>query len=77
MCYVLVKDFNKTGCIAYKTRLGKPTADLTKILNQTARRKGIQVVTISRPTAFGEYAPYTFVDNKEELINAVKEMNEE
>ncbi len=27
--------------------------------------KGIQLVTISRPTAYGEYAPYTFIENEE------------
>jgi len=59
MCYLIVKDINKQGCIAYKTRIGRELADLTKELNIIAPRKGIQVVTISRPTAYGEYAPYT------------------
>jgi len=36
--------------------------------------KRIQIVVISRPIAFGEYAPYKIVSTKEELINAVKKM---
>ena len=74
MCYLIVKDINKQGCIAYKTRIGREFADLTKELNIIAPRKGIQVVTISRPTAYGEYAPYIFVDDVEALKNAVLAM---
>ena len=74
MCYVIAKDVNKHGCIAFKTRLGKSTADLTKELNILAPRRGIQIVTISRPTAYGEYAPYSFVESKEEMKEAVKAM---
>ena len=74
MCYVIAKDMNKQGCIAYKTRLGKGLSDLTRELNQLAPRKGIQIVTISRPTAYGEYAPYSFVEDKEALKKAVQAM---
>ena len=74
MCYVIAKDSNKQGCIAFKTRLGKELAALTKELNAIAPRKGIQIVTISRPTAYGEYAPYSFVQSKDELKMAVRGM---
>lgn len=33
----------------------------------TAGYKGVQIVTISRPTAYGEYAPYQFVDTEQEF----------
>ncbi len=74
MCYVIAKDINKQGCVAYKTRLGKNLSELTLKLNQLASRSGIQIVTISRPTAYGEYAPYSFVNSQEELIDAVRAM---
>ncbi len=74
MCYVIAKDINKQGCVAYKTRLGKNLSELTLKLNQLASRRGIQIVTISRPTAYGEYAPYSFVNSQEELIDAVRAM---
>ena len=74
MCYVIVKDINKHGCVAYKTKIGKSTSILTRKLNDAAPRRGIQVVTISRPLAFGEYAPYSFVKSEEELLKAVKEI---
>ena len=34
--------------------------------------KGVQLVTISRPTAYGEYAPYHFVDTEQEFQTLVK-----
>ncbi|WP_306796976.1 DUF6718 family protein [Anaerostipes hadrus] len=43
-------------------------------MNQQVASKGIQLVTISRPTAYGEYAPYTFIENEEEFEKLVKKM---
>ncbi|MCM1144659.1 MAG: hypothetical protein NC318_10130 [Blautia sp.] len=34
--------------------------------------KKIQLVTISRPSAYGEYEPYHFVDTEAEFEQAVK-----
>ena len=34
----------------------------------------IQLVTISRPTAYGEYEPYNFVETKEEFEEVVSAM---
>ena len=34
----------------------------------------IQLVTISRPSAYGEYEPYHFVDSKSEFAEAVGQM---
>lgn len=34
----------------------------------------IQLVTISRPSAYGEYEPYHFVESKEEFFVAVENM---
>ena len=39
---------------------------------------GIKRNTISRPTAYGEYAPYTFIENEEEfhkLVQKIKKQN--
>ena len=34
----------------------------------------LQLVTISRPAAYGEYAPYTIVKDREEFIRLVLQM---
>ena len=74
MCYVVVTDANKQGGVAFRTKFGKELADLVKELNRIVPRRGIQIVTISRPIAYGEYAPYNFVKSKEELKEAVRTM---
>ena len=51
MCYVLAKDRNKHGCVALKTRIGEELSELVVELDALAPHKGIEIVTISRPTA--------------------------
>ena len=63
MCYLVAKDRNAHGCFALKTTHGKHLVELKRELNKEVGYKGVQLVTISRPTAYGEYAPYHFVDD--------------
>ena len=74
MCYVLAKDRNKHGCVALKARIGEELSELVVELDALAPHKGIEIVTISRPTAYGEYAPYSFVQTADELKEAVRRM---
>ena len=51
MCYLIAKDPQKHGCYALKTVHGKHLAELKwSLYTETGRR--IQLVTISRPTAY-------------------------
>ena len=43
-------------------------------LNAVVAHKGVQLVTISRPTAFGEYAPYQFASSEDEFRKEVMGM---
>ena len=45
------------GCYALKTQHGSHLVEMKRRMNQQVASKGIQLVTISRPTAYGEYAP--------------------
>ena len=74
MCYLIAKNKNGHGCYALKTTHGKALVELKRGLNKTAVPKGIQLVTISRPNAYGEYAPYRFVRDETEFIHAVHEL---
>ena len=74
MCYVVAKDRNKQGCVTRKSRIGKPLSEYTRSLNESLPREGIQIIVISRPTAYGEYAPYSFVDTEQEFRNKVLSM---
>ena len=72
MCYLIAKDRELHGCLAFKTTHGKRLVEWKRRLNRTVGYKGVQIVTISRPTAYGEYAPYQFVDTEQEFEKSVK-----
>lgn len=72
MCYLIAKDRDAHGCYALKTTHGKHLAELKNEPNQAVGYRGVQLVTISRPTAYGEYAPYHFVDTEQEFRSLVK-----
>lgn len=71
MCYLIAKDRESHGCYALKTEHGKSIVELKRKLNKAVGYKGVQLVTLSRPTAFGEYAPYHFIDTEEEFEHLV------
>ena len=72
MCNLIAKDRESHGCLAFKTTHGKHLVELKRKLNRAVGYKGVQLVTISRPTAYGEYAPYQFVDTEQEFEKNVK-----
>ena len=74
MCYLIAKNKNEHGCYALETRHGKHLAELKRKLNQQVAEKGVQLVTISRPAAYGEYAPYQFVEDENEFQRIVQNM---
>lgn len=71
MCYLIAKDRESHGCYALKTEHGKSLVELKRKLNKAVGYKGVQLITLSRPTAFGEYAPYHFIDTEEEFERLV------
>lgn len=72
MCYLVAKNKNAHGCYALKTVHGVHLVDLKRQLNQFAVPHGIQLVTISRPNAYGEYAPYHILDSEEDFVQNVR-----
>lgn len=66
MCYIVAKKFKKSGCVALKAKRGKELADFASEL-QEKLGYDIQIVAITRPTAYGEYEPYHFVSSFEEF----------
>ena len=71
MCYLIAKEFDKKGCIAVKARHGKAMADFTEKLQKLIGENGVQLVTISRPSAYGEYEPYEIMESKEKFQERV------
>ena len=77
MCYLIAKDRDAHGCYALKTKYGQQLVEMKRELNKAVGYKGVQLVTISRPTAYGEYAPYRFIDTEQEFKTLVKAMRPE
>lgn len=74
MCYLIAKNVDTVGCIAWRTSHGKQLAEFKRELTEKIGYEKIQLVTISRPSAYGEYEPYLFVNSKEEFSAMVEKM---
>ena len=74
MCYLIAKKFNDVGCLALQTNHGQHLADFKKKLISEIGTDKIQLVTNSRPSAFGEYEPYSFVDTEQEFEQEVRKL---
>lgn len=75
MAYLIARDREGHGCIALKVTHGKQLVELKRRLNKTVGYKGIELITISRPTAYGEYAPYQFIDTVQEFEEIVRDLD--
>ena len=71
MCYLIAKKFESTGCVALQTAHGQHLVDLKKGLLQKVGYDDIQLVTISRPSAYGEYEPYEIMESEEKFRERV------
>jgi hypothetical protein len=74
MCYLIAKKFGDQGCVALQTEHGPHLVDFEKRLIESVGYGRIQLVVISRPSAYGEYEPYRFVNTEYEFETAVKNM---
>ena len=72
MAYLIARDRKSHGCIALKINHGKYLVELKRRLNQVVGYKGVELITISRPTVYEEYAPYQFTDTEEEFEQLVR-----
>lgn len=73
MCYLVAKDIEKQGCFVVKTKRSPELVGLIRRLNKVVGDH-VQLVTISRPSAYGEYEPYRFVKNEAEFEKTVASM---
>lgn len=72
MCYLVAKWFDEPGCVALSTEPGRSLIELKRRLDARFGHDRLQLVTITRPSAYGEYEPYTFVSTEEELARVLE-----
>ena len=71
MCYLVAKKMFEHGCIVLRTRHGANLVRLKHEIRSVLGSESIQLVTISKPSAFGEYRPYDFALNEEDFKSKV------
>ncbi len=74
MIYLVAKNKYKHGCCVFRTDCGQNVVKIKRKLFDIGKNKGLQVITISRPIAYGEYAPYHFVYSEEEFMKSAEEL---
>lgn len=74
MRYLIAKGRNSRGCYVIKLPYDKHFSTLKKSLSNSVKHKGIQLVSVSSPMAYGEYAPYHFVNDEKEFEDLVLKM---
>ena len=72
MCYLVAKKADGIGSIALQTSHGQHLVDFKKKIIKEIGVENVQLVTISRPSAYGEYEPYRFVDTEQEFEENLK-----
>lgn len=72
MCYLVAKKADSIGSIALQTSHGQHLVDFKKKIIKEIGVENIQLVTVSRPSAYGEYEPYRFVDTEQEFEESLK-----
>ena len=72
MCYLVAKKADGIGSIALQTSHGQHLVDFKKKIIKEMGVENIQLVTVSRPSAYGEYEPYRFVDTEQEFEENLK-----
>ena len=74
MCYLVAKNIDTEGCVALRTAHGKHLSEFKRSIEKRVGYDKIQLVTISRPSAYGEYEPYNIVNSEQEFETAVEQM---
>lgn len=68
MRYLVAKWFSKQGSLVMAVKPGKELVEMMRRVQGRFGTSDLQLVTISRPSAYGEYEPFEFVHSEEQLV---------
>ena len=71
MCYLVAKWFDGAGSVCMRASQGKGLVETMDRLSSQFGHDKLQLVAVSRPSAYGEYAPYSFVNNETEMAEEI------
>lgn len=72
MCYLVARAVNQIGSIAMPAHIGSEPPRFIDDLESRYGIENLELITISRPSAYGEYEPYSFVRSEAEFDRALE-----
>ena len=72
MCYLIAKNNQGGSSLAIQMMHGKELAKLKQKLLSDLSGEEIQLLTVSRPSAYTEYEPFCFMDTPDHFAQEVK-----
>lgn len=70
MSFLVIRNSNKDISIAYKVKHGYPLLETKSIIQRIYPE--VELITISRPSAYAEYEPYVFINNIKDCIDKIQ-----
>ncbi len=77
MAYLVVNKFGRRGSIALQMSHGEEMIALRHMLEDRGDTAGLQVITLSSPDGYGEYAPYEICPDKDTFVKKALAMTED
>lgn len=71
MCYLVVNSFGERGSIAVQMEHGPRLRTLIHYIEEVRKGTNSQIITISNPDAYKEYAPYHICIDEADFIKKV------
>lgn len=75
MAYIVAKHRDVRGSIAIEMEAGNRLSGLDEYLSETVLGTGTQIVLLSHPDAYQEYAPCEIMTSEEAFIQRVLQMS--
>ena len=72
MCYLIAKNNQGGSSLAIQMMHGKELAKFKQEILSELPQDGVQLLTVSRPSAYTEYEPFSFLDTPDHFAQEVK-----
>lgn len=72
--YIVAKIFRGKGCLAYRCKTKEEIQSFPEQL-RGMRSKGVQLIILNSPEIYSEYAPYTYVEDREEFLTQIARLS--
>lgn len=73
MRYLVAKWFSEQGSLVMAVRPGQELVEMMRRIEDRFGISDLQLINISRPSAYGEYEPFEFVHSEEQLVKRLEQ----